>query len=114
MYSELIDQLKDLERRAQVLRETLGTDEGERRARELEEKMAQPGFWEQADKAQEVIGEVKKLKREVEPVRELVKNLPDLLELAKMANADNDASAFAELKREADQAAVRVEELELK
>jgi peptide chain release factor 2 len=114
MYSELIDHLKDLERRTQVLRDTLGTEDGARRARELEEMMAQPGFWEQADKAQEVIGEVKRLKREVEPVQELLRNVPDLLELARMANAENDAEAFAELKREADQAAVRVEELELK
>ena len=56
MYSELIDQLKDLERRTAVLRDTLGTEEGARRTRELEDKMAQPGFWEQSDKAQEVIG----------------------------------------------------------
>ncbi|MBI4601983.1 MAG: peptide chain release factor 2, partial [Planctomycetes bacterium] len=66
------------------------------------------------DKALEVIGEIKRLKGEVDPVLELSRTVPDLVELARLADAENDSSSFRELKEYADSAEKRLEELELK
>jgi peptide chain release factor 2 len=114
MYSDAIDRLTKLLERVRSLKETLHAEEGVRRIRELEEKMAQPGFWDSNAGAQEVIAEVKRLKGEVEPPLELERSLTDLVELARIGEAENDAATLDEITRETERAERRVEELELK
>src|SRR5688572_11740025 len=114
MYSELIDRLGKVLERVKSLEETLNPEEGARRIRELEERMGQPGFWESSERAQEVIAEVKRLKREVEPVLELSRSVRDAIELARIGEAENDEATLVELQDEARKAEEKIEELELK
>jgi len=114
MYSELIEQLNELRKRINVLEETLHTEEGTGRIRELEEKMSQAGFWDLGDRAKEVISEVKKLKSEIEPVVSVARTTTDLLELAEIGNAEKDAASLDELEVEAGAVEKMLEELELR
>jgi peptide chain release factor 2 len=76
--------------------------------------MAQPGFWESSEKAQEVIAEVKRLKKQLDPVREIGSTVSELHELAQMANESSDASSFEELSKKTDAVEVKLEDVELK
>ena len=114
MYSDAIDHLTRLQGRVLSLKETLHAEDGARRIQELEEKMAQPGFWDSNAGAQEVIAEVKRLKAEVEPLAELDRSLADLIELARIGESENDAATLEEITREGESSEKRIEELELK
>jgi peptide chain release factor 2 len=114
MYSELIARLRETKTKVQGLADTLDVEGGGRRIQELEGKMAQPGFWDSNERAQEVIAEIKKVKAEVEPVRDLSRAVTDLLELAQLASDENDAAAEVEIETEARAAERKLEELELK
>jgi len=114
MYPELIERLGKVLERVKSLEDTLNPEEGARRIRELEERMGQPGFWESSERAQEVIAEVKRLKREVEPVLELSRSVRDAIELARIGEAENDQATLSELEEEARKAEEAVEDLELK
>jgi peptide chain release factor 2 len=114
MYAEVIERLKQLLGRVRSLAETVNVEEGSKRIRELEERMAQQGFWDSNERAQEVIGEVKKLKREVEPVRDLSRTVEDLLELATIGQAEDDQETLVEIGEETRKAEGKLEDLELK
>ena len=114
MYAELIERLTRLKARIKILEDALHVDDGDKRVRALEDKMAQPGFWESSEKAQEVISEVKRLKKQLDPVREIGSTVSDLHELAQMANESSEASSFEELSKETDAAEVKLEDVELK
>ena len=114
MYSEFIERLQDLLKRVNVLEETLHTEEGTARIQELEGKMAQAGFWDLGDRAQEVISEVKKLKGEIEPVVSAAGTVADLLELAAIGEEENDAASLNDLEADASALEQKLEELELR
>jgi len=59
--------------------------------------MAQPGFWDNQEVAQEVVAEVKALKAVVEPVSVLMSQTADARALLELAKEANDADSFAEL-----------------
>jgi hypothetical protein len=71
MYAELIERLTRLKARIKILRRCAPRRRRGQAVRALEDKMAQPGFWESSEKAQEVISEVKRLKKQLDPVREI-------------------------------------------
>ena len=114
MYSEIISRLNRIKERTQSLKETLNVEAGLKNLHELEERMAQPGFWTNNEKAQDVIAQVKRLKREVEPVLELSKSCGDILELATMVGAEEDASQIQDFEKETAQLETKLEEIELK
>jgi peptide chain release factor 2 len=113
MYSEVIEQLKHLLGRAQSLSDTVNVEEGLKRVQELEARMSQEGFWDSNERAQEVIAEAKRLKREIEPVRDLARALQDLLELSSIGEAEDDQATLEEIREEARNAEGKLEELEL-
>lgn len=78
--------------------------------------MAEPGFWENQDKAQEVIGESNRLKRSTEGIKTFRKEQEDLaamLELVDEADADEAAEYERELERAIPKLAERLDKLEL-
>jgi peptide chain release factor 2 len=113
MYSDLIDRLTRLRGRIRGLEETLHVEAGQKRLKDLEDRMAQPGFWDSNERAQEVIGEVKKLKKEIDPVIEVSRSAADLLELAQMGSDSNDTGSLEELERDCQAIEQKLEELEL-
>ncbi len=80
---------------------------------ELEQQMARPGFWDVQDTAQGVIAESKALRAQVEPVQHVLRRVEDAEVLLELAGESADPAAQAELQRELEQLAERVDQVEL-
>lgn len=74
--------------------------------------MAQPGFWDNQEKAQETVAELKSLTAILKPMTELAGASDDVQVMLEMG--DEDAEIAAELPKELDRLESRLEELELK
>lgn len=68
----------------------------ETRLNELKELMSAPDFWDDQDKAKQVLGEEKKLKDQYEPWLELKRKVSDWLELFDMAREEGDQASLTE------------------
>jgi peptide chain release factor 2 len=62
--------------------------------------MAQPGFWDNPERARAVVAELKPLKGVIEPVETLLARAEDAEALLQLAREENDAGSFAELDQE--------------
>ena len=78
----------------------------------IEARMAEPTFWDNSEKAQEVVVELKSLNAIVRPLEEAVSAAGDLAAMLEMA--DEDPSFASELPKEVDRVESLVTELELK
>ena len=67
---------------------------------ELGNKMSTPGFWDNQERAQAVVGQLSALKAAVEPVEELQKEVKDVVELFELAAEENDADELAQLEND--------------
>jgi len=70
------------------------------RRKELEEKMASPGFWDNPEKAREIVGELKSLKAVTDQVQNVAKRTEDAQVLLELAKEANDAASFREVDSE--------------
>ncbi len=69
----------------------------------LEAASAQPGFWDDPDRAQAVLQQVARLREAVEPIERLIRRSDDLVGLVELAAEDGDDAALeAELTRDAE------------
>jgi peptide chain release factor 2 len=75
--------------------------------------MASPGFWNDQQRAREVIAEVKALKGWVEPYDRLATRVRDAAELAHLLQAEPDEALTAELDREIAHLEKAIERFEL-
>ena len=62
--------------------------------------MSAPDFWENKEKAQEVVKSLRAIKQEIVPLQAILKTFKDVDELCDMADAANDAETLAELETE--------------
>jgi len=76
--------------------------------------MAEPGFWDNQEKARETIGEANRIKAWVEPWTELRRRADDLGAMAELLEEESDAELLAEWERGLEALAAGVESLELK
>lgn len=74
--------------------------------------MAAPNFWDNQEKAQETVGELKSVKSIVSPLNELISSVDDLTALMEMA--DEDPSIESELAGEIAGLEKQLDDLELK
>ncbi len=79
---------------------------------EIEKAMAAPGFWDNQEKAQATVGQLKGLNAVVKPLDEAVEALADLQAMVEMG--EEDESFEVELRAELPLLEKQVEELELK
>jgi peptide chain release factor 2 len=75
--------------------------------------MSQPGFWDIQETAQKVVGELKALRAQVEPVQELVRRCEDAQVLLELAAEQGDDAARAEVQRELEQMVAQTDNVEL-
>ncbi len=75
--------------------------------------MAAPGFWDNAEKSQAVMGEFKQLNAGLKPITELVKGSDDLGVLLEFAEADPCAESIQELTQGIDALEAKFSEVEL-
>jgi peptide chain release factor 2 len=76
--------------------------------------MAEPGFWSNQERAQEVVQQVKGLKGWVEPFERLEARVRGALELDEMLELEPDESMSAEVDREVEAVAGDLESFELR
>ncbi|HXE60547.1 MAG TPA: peptide chain release factor 2 [Gemmatimonadaceae bacterium] len=75
--------------------------DGKRRELELREgRMGEQGFWDDQERAREVIAEIKKLKEIVEPYDTLSSKVQELLEMDALLEQEPDDALSAEIERE--------------
>lgn len=76
--------------------------------------MAEPGFWDNQERARELIAEANRLKGWINPWNDLREKIDALTELTELLEMESDAEMEAELAREAASAVDALEQLELK
>lgn len=75
--------------------------------------MATPGFWDNQERAQAVVGQLSVLKAMVEPVEELQREVKNVAELFELAVEEDDAGTLAEVETDAQAAEKRCGQVEL-
>jgi peptide chain release factor 2 len=113
-YSEVIEHLRGCLARVRALEQAVRVEDGQRRVAELEARMSRAGFWEDNDRAQEVIAELKRLRGEIDPLREVSERTGDALELAEITAKEEDEDSLRELSSEAERIEAELQRLELK
>ncbi|MBI4409878.1 MAG: peptide chain release factor 2 [Gemmatimonadetes bacterium] len=114
MATELKGKLERQRERVAALGGYLEIERKRERLAELERRMAEPGFWDSAGAARDVIAEVKELKSWIEPWTELAAKLSDLHELAELLAVEPDGELEAEWSSELDALEPKIEGLELR
>ncbi|HUL02095.1 MAG TPA: peptide chain release factor 2 [Gemmatimonadales bacterium] len=107
------DRFRDFDRRLSELRDFLDVPGQAKRLGELEHAMAEGSMWTDQEKARQVVGQVKEIKRWLEPYQGLRKRLDDAQALSEMAEAEGDQGLVGELEAEAEQIDAQLEALEL-
>ncbi|MEC7776020.1 MAG: peptide chain release factor 2, partial [Planctomycetota bacterium] len=113
-YNELIARLEEFQDRLETLCAAVEVEKGLQEITELEERMASPDFWNNNDKAQKVIRQLKALRNVVVPLQELSESATDLLELSRMAQEEGDNASIGDLEREYKTIAGQIDEVELR
>jgi peptide chain release factor 2 len=81
---------------------------------ELEQLMSRPGFWDNQEEAQKVVGRLKRAKSIVAPVTELLAKIEDLATLYELACEEQSDETYREVADEADGVIVQLDRLELR
>ncbi|WP_390845315.1 peptide chain release factor 2 [Anatilimnocola floriformis] len=112
METEWYSRTTALQQRVAQLRDSLDYDNKLKKVAEINERMAAPDFWNNQEKAREVMGKFKALLAVTKPLEEVVRGAGDLPGLLEMAESDN--SFDGEVITEVERLEKLVEELELK
>lgn len=75
--------------------------------------MSAGGFWDNQERAQEMVAELRRLNFSVKPLEELVQAQADLEALMELAEEDDSGESTAELKQTVQQLQTRLDEVEL-
>ena len=95
------------------VRDSLDLVNKSKRIEELEMEMEAPGFWDNADRANNKMKELKNLKDTVEECNGLFAQYDDILTLIEMGYEENDDSMVAEIRKELDSFIAAFEELRI-
>ena len=80
---------------------------------ELETKMSEPGFWDNPEKAQQVVGALSAVKSIVEPVNEVDLAAADLEELFELAVEEGDSETIESISRDAEKLSKKCDRIEV-
>ena len=100
MATDVAERISTQRRELEELSSTLDLAGLEKELKALEEKMAQPGFWDDQEKAQELVARLKSLKRETDAFAAVRRQVDDLEVLHELAEAEADEKARAEVEQE--------------
>jgi len=92
---------------------SLDLDSKEKRIEELEMDMEAPGFWDDPDRSNMKMKELKNLKDTVEECHKLTTQMDDILTLIEMGYEEEDESMVAEIRGELDEFISEFEELRI-
>jgi len=80
---------------------------------ELEKRMSENGFWDNAEAAQAVVSKLSALKSVVEPAEDVQQGIKDLAELFEMAEAESDTQTLVTLEEDLAELKKRCDQIEL-
>ncbi|WP_390620207.1 peptide chain release factor 2 [Blastopirellula retiformator] len=112
MDRDTIDRAETIRQRLTQLQDSLDYAAKKAELEAAEAKMAAPGFWDNQEKAQAVVGQLKSLKSILEPLDDCVTAVGDLETMFEMAEEDD--SFAAEAKSEVERIEKVLDELELR
>ena len=75
--------------------------------------MGQPGFWDNQDKAQEIVAQLKNIKAQTSPLTAFVADFEDAAVAYQLAKEENDDELLAEADELLFQLTKRMEQIEL-
>ena len=102
------------EKELDEIKDALDLQNKEERIIELERTMEAPGFWDDMDKAQKYMKELKNLKDSIETYNNLKSLYDDILVLIEMGEESEDAEIAEEAKSSMDEFASKVDEVKIK
>ncbi|NNF28581.1 MAG: peptide chain release factor 2 [Gemmatimonadetes bacterium] len=111
---EQLQRLAEVDRRIDELRGYLDVETRSGRIEELEGLMTATDFWDNQERAREVIDEANRLKGWVEPWRAAAANAAEMRELADLLEEGDDAELAQEWETETTRLEKALEELELR
>ena len=112
MEREVLDRAAAIGRRLSQLQDSLGYETKKSDLKEIETEMADAGFWNDQEKAQETVGKLKSLKSVLEPLESNLTAYEDLNAMIEMA--DEDDSFADEVSSEIKRLEKQLDDLELK
>jgi len=80
--------------------------------REIEEAQASPDFWNDQEKSQRLIGEMKTARAVVDPIRNVEEGLDDIELFAEMAEEEGEGEALSELEARLATVSAQIDKLE--
>ena len=95
------------------IKKSLDLENKKKRIEELEADMEAPGFWDNTEKSQHAMKELKTLKSSFEKYNELEQGLEDAKTLIEMADEENDASLIPEVENEINSFEEKLEDLRI-
>ncbi len=113
MLEELKEPISTLKNDIQSVWGKLDVEAIDKKIKETEALTLADGFWNDSEKAQKVMNDIKLLKGRVEPWRELISRMDDLETLYRLAVEENDDSLEGEIRPELDSCTKRFEELNI-
>ena len=99
-FEELRLQLEALEPDIKDLANALGLDKMKMEIEQLEQRAAQPGFWDDVENSQKVLQKTGALKNKVNAYDELAAAYDDAMALIELANEEEDLSLLEEAQQE--------------
>ncbi|MBU5267194.1 peptide chain release factor 2 [Virgibacillus proomii] len=110
---EIKNELDKMRNRINDFRGSLDLEAKTARIKELELQMTTPGFWDDQDKAQQIINEVNHLKENVNSFSELETEHDNLVVSHELVKEENDQELFDELIEELQQLRKKLNDFEL-
>ena len=105
--------ISGFEKPMEQIKKSLDLENKKKRIEELEADMEAPGFWDNTEKSQHAMKELKTLKSSFEKYNELEQGLEDAKTLIEMADEENDASLIPEVENEINSFEEKLENLRI-
>lgn len=112
-FEELRLKLEGLRPELVNLGEALGLDSARLEAEELDQRAAQPGFWDDLENSQKVLQRTRQLKDKIGAYEKLVGEFDDTLTLIGMADEEGDLSMLEEVTESVAKAETELDEMKL-
>ena len=110
---ELKQRLTGLEPQLRDLRQALDIDHLEVESQELDQRTAEPGFWDNAEASQKVLQRSGAVKGKLESYRRLTSKYEDTLTLVELGLGEKDDSVYEEALQDTDDLEKAMEEMRL-
>jgi len=104
--------IETLRERFEEIKKVLNIEDFKKELADIDRKMAEPDFWEDQEKAREVIKRRKWIENTLKTVEEIEESLKDLMELQEMAEEDPEARDM--FYQELDSVEKKIKDLEIK